>query len=120
MKEQLGLLMRSITKLYLVHRKCMLQRCQKCGLYVGQPGILDFVKKNPGCTQNEIADELGVSPASIAFSTRRLQASGFLMKQVNSLDMRRNKLYITTEGAEALEKFEKCLEKMDEKMFLKH
>ncbi|MBR6663667.1 MAG: MarR family transcriptional regulator, partial [Alphaproteobacteria bacterium] len=43
---------------------------QKCGLYVGQPQILNYVYCHPGCTQNEIAAYLGVSAASVAFSTK--------------------------------------------------
>ena len=56
-------------------------------------------------------------PASIAFSTKRLQASGFLMKQVNNLDMRRNKLYVTKEGLDALNQFDNASCELNERIF---
>lgn len=117
MKEQLRDLTNSLTKLFITHRKCILQESQACGLYVGQPQVLDYIRANPGCTQTEIANALGVSAASIAFSTKRLQASGILMKQVNNLDMRRNKLYVTKEGLDALEQFEGNSCELNEKIF---
>ena len=117
MNEQLRNLTLSLSKLFITHRKCLLQQCQSYGLYVGQPQVLDFLRAHPGCTQNEIANALGVSPASIAFSTKRLQASGFLMKQINSLDMRRNKLYATPEGINALDSFEVKMSEYNEKIF---
>lgn len=117
MKEQLRDLTNSLTKLFITHRKCILQQSLSCGLYVGQPQVLDYIRKNPGCTQTEIANALGVSAASIAFSTKRLQASGILMKQVNNLDMRRNKLYVTKEGLDALERFDESFRELNEKIF---
>lgn len=117
MNEQLRDLTQSLTRLFITHRKCYLQQSQAFGLYVGQPQVLNYIRSNPGCTQTEIANELGVSPASIAFSTKRLQASGALMKQVNSIDLRRNRLFITSEGIDAMDRFEERYNDLNEKMF---
>ena len=117
MKDKLRELIESLNKLYLTYRKASLQRSQAYGLYVGQPFIINFVHNNPGCTQTDIANKLGVSSASIAFSTKRLQKAGFLMKQVNSLNMRCNKLYVTSEGQEVLYKFQNDFDEMNQQMF---
>lgn len=117
MNSQLRELITALNKVFKTHRKCYLQESQNYGLYVGQPQVLDYIRSNPGCTQTEIANAIGVSPASIAFSTKRLQAAGVLMKQVNSLDMRRNKLYVTSEGIEALDRFENNFNELTENMF---
>ncbi len=105
MKETLRNLLRSINKVFVMYRKSLLNKSQPFGLYVGQPQVLAYIMRNPGCTQIEIADNLGVSSASIAFSTKRLQKAGYLMKQVNNLNMRCNKLYVTHEGLEVLKNF---------------
>ena len=84
---------------------------------MGQPQVLAFVRQNPGCTQTEIAEHLGVSSASIAFSTKRLQKAGYLMKQVNHLNMRCNKLYVTHEGEEVLDRFKDVYDEMNLAMF---
>ncbi len=108
---------RSLNKGFVLHRKCFLKKSQSYGLYVGQPQVLRFVRSHPGCTQIEIADNLGVSSASIAFSTKRLQKAGYLMKQVNHLNMRCNKLYVTREGEEVLDRFQEVYDEMYKTMF---
>ncbi len=110
-------LVRSLNKGFVLHRKCFLKKSQSYGLYVGQPQVLRFVRSHPGCTQIEIADSLGVSSASIAFSTKRLQKAGYLMKQVNHLNMRCNKLYVTREGEEVLDRFQEVYDEMYKTMF---
>ncbi len=117
MKEELRELVGSLSKTFITHRKCFLKHSQKFGLYVGQPQVLNFVRKHPGCTQNEIAQAIGVSAASIAFSTKRLQAAGFLQKQVNSLNMRCNKLYVTPEGQDILQQFSGSYDELNSAMF---
>ena len=117
MKEELRELVGSLSKTFITHRKCFLKYSQKFGLYVGQPQVLNFVRKHPGCTQNEIAQAIGVSAASIAFSTKRLQTAGFLQKQVNSLNMRCNKLYVTPEGQEILQQFSGGYDELNNAMF---
>ena len=117
MKEELRELVGSLSKTFITHRKCFLKYSQKFGLYGGQPQVLNFVRKHPGCTQNEIAQAIGVSAASIAFSTKRLQTAGFLQKQVNSLNMRCNKLYVTPEGQEILQQFSGGYDELNNAMF---
>ena len=117
MNKKYRILVGELTKAYITHRKCFLQQSQKHGLYVGQPQVLYYIREHQGCTQNEIAAHLGVSAASIAFSTKRLQNAGFLQKQVNSLNMRCNKLYITPEGEEILNQFRKSHDELNKVMF---
>lgn len=117
MKEELRTLIGSMNRAFIARRKAVLKKSQSYGLYVGQPQVLAFVRQNPGCTQTEIAEHLGVSSASIAFSTKRLQKAGYLMKQVNHLNMRCNKLYVTHEGEEVLDRFKDVYDEMNLAMF---
>ena len=117
MKEKLKELMAALNKAFITRRKLYLKKSQAFGLYVGQPQVLDYVRKHPGCTQIEIADNLSVSSASIAFSTKRLQKAGFLQKQINSLNMRCNKLYVTPEGEEIMDRFRSVFDDMNLSMF---
>ena len=117
MKDKLRNLIGTLNKAFITHRKIFLKKSQSFGLYVGQPQVLAFVREHPGCTQTEIADDLGVSSASIAFSTKRLQKAGYLMKQVNHLNMRCNKLYVTREGEKVLDNFNDVHDEMNMAMF---
>lgn len=117
MKEKLRILIGSMNRAFIARRKAVLKKSQSYGLYVGQPQVMAFVRQNPGCTQTEIAEHLGVSSASIAFSTKRLQKAGYLMKQVNHLNMRCNKLYVTHEGEEVLDRFKDVYDELNMAMF---
>ena len=117
MKERMHELLALLSKAYIMRRKFFLKKSQSFGLYVGQPQLLTYVRDHPGCTQIEIAEALGVSSASIAFSTKRLQKAGYLMKQVNNLNMRCNKLYVTRDGEEVLDRFKDVYDEMNLEMF---
>lgn len=96
-------------------------RCQReltlMGLYKGQFGILDYVLRNPGCTQREIADHMAVTASSVAKSTARMQRAGLLSKNVNESNLRCNKLYITDEGERISRQTRELFDRMDLKMF---
>lgn len=117
MKERMRELLALLSKAYIMRRKFFLKKSQSFGLYVGQPQLLTYVRDHPGCTQIEIAEALGVSSASIAFSTKRLQKAGYLMKQVNNLNMRCNKLYVTHEGMEVMDRFQSTYDDMNLALF---
>lgn len=106
-----------LDKFFLQRRTCMHRKASRLDLYAGQPPVLAFIMEHPGCTQNEIADHLSVTPASIAFSTKRMQKGGLIQKQVNANDMRCNKLYLTPHGKEVMEAFGTEYEKLNEDIF---
>jgi DNA-binding MarR family transcriptional regulator len=87
-----------------VYRRVMMNKkiISESGLYLGQYPILVYLSKNEGCTQKEIADWLGVSAASIALSTKRLQKAGYIIKEVDSGNMRRNTLSLTETGRDTM------------------
>lgn len=117
MKEKMRKLVDLLSKAFILRRKFFLKKSQSFGLYVGQPALLNYVRNHPGCTQIETAEALGVSSASIAFSTKRLQKAGYLMKQVNNLNMRCNKLYVTHEGTEVMDRFQDTYDEMNMALF---
>lgn len=117
MKDTIRDFIRSSDRFFVLHRKFFQRQSLSFNLYPGQPQILDCIRKNPGCTQVDIAEELGISSASVASSTKRLQKAGFLQKQVNSLNMRCNKLYITPEGEHVLDGFLDTFDGISAQMF---
>ena len=117
MKDTIRDLIRSSERFFALHRKFFQRQSLTYKLYPGQPQILACIRQNPGCTQVDIAEELGISSASVASSTKRLQKAGFLQKQVNSLNMRCNKLYLTPEGEQVLDGFLETFDKISLQMF---
>lgn len=100
-----------LDKLFLWQRISLYKIAHHSGLYQGQLPVLAFIQKNEGCTQKEAADQLGVSAASIASSTKRLQRAGMIRKKIDENNLRQNMLYLTEEGEKATEK---TCKKMDE------
>ena len=95
-----------------VLRRVRLQKAASdSGLYFGQLPILQFIHEHPGCTQREIADKIGVTSASVALSTKRMQKSGLLTKEIDSQDLRCNRLELTETGIEYMNT---CTQKFDE------
>ena len=70
--------MRQLNKLHLLHRIYLQRAAVNNGLYNGQPPLLEYVEKHPGCTQAELADFFKVSPPCIATSVKRLQKAGII------------------------------------------
>ena len=99
MRSQYQAVARKLDQLFLGRRMVFFRAFQNNGLYQGQLPILEYVLRNQGCTQKEIADELFVSPASIASSTKRLQKAGLMEKKTDESNLRQNKLFVTEKGS---------------------
>lgn len=74
---------------------------------VGSPLIL-FILHNRGdngeiASQRELAQALGVSPATIATSLKSLERLGYVEKRLDDRDNRRNRVAITEKGVAAVE-----------------
>ena len=87
------------------------------GLHPGQPRLLEYVRSHPGCTQKEAADELDVTPASIAASLKRLEKAGYVQRRSDENDARRNRLFLTEAGEKQIGENHRRFEALDAEMF---
>ncbi len=90
---------------------------RKNGLFWGQPPILYEISEREGCTQVELAESLGVSAPSIAASTKRLEKSGLIRKETDDSNLRRNKIYLTDCGREALRSTKTDIDSLNRAIF---
>ncbi len=104
MKPNYLMIIEKMDKLFLWHRIFLYKIAHHSGLWQGQLPVLAFIRKNEGCTQKEVADQLGVSAASIASSTKRLQRAGVIQKKIDKSNLRQNMLYLTEEGQKTTER----------------
>ena len=81
-----------------LHRSQKHRLSAEYGLHRAQPAILFLVGENPGCSQNDLAEMLFVSPASIAVSLRRMEEAGLITREVPQDDRRRHRLVLTPKG----------------------
>ncbi|NLL46819.1 MAG: MarR family transcriptional regulator [Clostridiales bacterium] len=112
--KELGML---IDKLALLRRVSMGRIFQSQGLHFGQLRLLEFIIANDGCTQVEVADYMGVSPASVALSTKRLSKAGMIEKRTDKNNLRRNILKITPKGLEVTQNCRKEFDLYDKRLF---
>jgi len=79
---------------------CMQRTLRKYGLYPGQPQLLFQIRRMHTPTQNQLAETMGLSRASIGVSLRRLEASGFVKRVRDRKDSRCIRIHLTQKGEE--------------------
>lgn len=104
-------------KVTLLHRYRISKALSGLNIYRGQPEFLEFLTENGDCSQKEIAEHFGVSPASVATSAKRMCKAGFIERTEDKNDRRINRLRITEKGLEALRLGREECCKIDSMMF---
>ena len=112
--KELGL---RIDKLALLRRVTLGRIFQAHGLHFGQLRLLEYIIENDGCTQAEVAEYMGVSPASVALSTKRLSRAGMIEKRIDKDNLRRNVLRITPRGLEVTKRCRQEFDQYNERLF---
>ncbi len=80
------------------HRNTLCRYFQSCGMYSGHPRVLFHLRHSPGMTQKELAAALGVAPATLSVSIRRMEAAGLVERRSDATDLRLQRLFLTEEG----------------------
>ena len=117
MEKRVEKVTEAMEQFFILRRNSMRIQAAELGLYYGQAPILRYIFEHQGCTQKEIADALGITPASVAFSTKRMQNADLLQKQINAENMRCNKLSVTQKGRDILAAFSENYAKMQTDLF---
>ncbi len=104
-------------KVTLLHRYRISTALSGLKLYRGQPEILDYLTSHGDCSQRELAEHLGVTPASIATSIKRMSKAGFIERSADKDDRRINRLRITETGENVFKKGRAECDKIDRTMF---
>jgi DNA-binding MarR family transcriptional regulator len=117
MQGSLKELSKNLDKIAAMRRVSLWHVFAAQGLHFGQLGIIEHIIQNEGCTQNDIAEMLNVSPASIALSTKRLQKAGMIKKCEDNENRRCNILTVTEKGLATVAQCRSELDLFDEKLF---
>ncbi len=87
------------------------------GLQRGRFPMLQVLLHNEGCTQIEVAEQLRISPASVAVTLRRMERDGLVQRREDTQDQRCKRIYATEKAKEIEEQCHGFFETLDEKMF---
>lgn len=108
---------RLLGRIHVLRRITVGSKMLKIPLYKGQYEILDYVSKNPGCSQAMLAKELMISPASVALSVKRLIKANLLTKETDKNNLRCNKLYAGKNADEVINKSRSVMDEFDSNAF---
>ncbi|MBQ9197715.1 MAG: MarR family transcriptional regulator [Clostridia bacterium] len=103
-------------KMLLLRRGIMHHMLTQYGLHPGQPEMLCYVQMHPGCSQRQIAEDAGVSAASIAASFKRMENAGLIRRRTDTADLRCNRVYITERGESAIQSCMRDMERLNQQM----
>lgn len=78
------------------------ERIGNHGLTPPQTGILGLLRANPGISQQELAENLGMLPSRVVAFIDELEADGLVERTRDGADRRRNSLDLTTKGRSVL------------------
>ncbi|MDL2236009.1 MarR family winged helix-turn-helix transcriptional regulator [Christensenellaceae bacterium OttesenSCG-928-L17] len=99
--------------LHLLRRRAM----EGLEMHRGQLPVLEYIQRNPGCTQVEISQALLITPSSIAQSTKRMQRDDILEKHIDEENQRCKRLYVTKKGEALAAECRRRMDEVDENMF---
>jgi len=116
--DDLELVFRAVSRM---HRRCLNKEMENRGLgKVGQPMILFMLRDHEvaaECDQKGFSEALGVSPATVAVSIKRMEKAGLVCKSTDPNDQRRNHLAITDKGLRLVEDCIRAFHCVDVGMF---
>jgi DNA-binding MarR family transcriptional regulator len=79
--------------------------------------ILEYIKKNPGCMQADVAKRCSISAAAVTQTMHRLENSGLIKRDTDPENQRAKRLYITDKGLKATADGTLIFDKIDSLMF---
>ncbi len=106
-----------IMVLHMMRKRVMHEAQHEQEIIPGQYPLLKYLSKNPGASQQELANMLFVSPASVAQSTKRLQKAHLLEKTSDPDNLRKNRLRVTAAGQTAVDTFHALADDVDRRTF---
>lgn len=106
-----------LENIHLLRRIFIKRATESSPLHFGQVAIMIAIEKNENFTQADIAELLGVTPSSVATSTKRLQKAGLVAKTVDSENLRCKRLTLTEKGREAIERHIGIFDEYDSLVF---
>ena len=111
--------MRKLTRIMRRHLAYVDRQIGDLGIHHGQHRML-IQLTNPDIShpsQKELAEILGISPAAVATSLKRLEREGYVSRSMTDEDNRKNEIRITEEGLARVNKSRAIFEATDEALF---
>ena len=112
--ESLEFLLGQVIRLHY-HRTHMLLR--ELGIYPGQPSILFLLWEKDGRSQKELAEKIGLKPATVTVMLNRMEKAGWLDRRPDPEDLRVSRVNLTKQAKEIRPRVEQLLKTIYEESF---
>ena len=96
---------REFTKIARIAQLYAAQGLKNWGITPAEYECLRQIRKNPGISQNALAEKIGIDKAAVARQTAKLEEKGYLLRRRNPEDAR-EKLLEPTEQAQKIKETE--------------
>ena len=84
------------------HRADLTRRLATLGLHTGQELIVVDLHENPGSTQAELVERMGIEQPTVAKAISRMERSGFVERARDESDRRATRLRLTAQGEDVV------------------
>ena len=109
-RREVGLIM----KANRLHRSAVEKRLKSLNMHRSQHMLLMLVSRSPdNISQKELAEKLQITPAAVAMTLKKLEASGYISRQTDKYDNRINRIVILPKGEAAVQLSEKSFVEVD-------
>lgn len=86
------------------------------GLGAGQPKLLGYLSGHGPSSQRQLADYFEIDPAAVSRMLDSLQKGGFVTRQADSQDKRRELIRLTAQGSAAHDAWQERCRELEERM----
>lgn len=101
-----------------MHHAAIEGRISKLGFHHSQHRMLMHLARYEHIpSQKELAEALGISPAAVTTTLKRLEKEGYITRTITDEDNRRNEIRITDAGRAAIRESRALFDAVDRKMF---
>lgn len=108
----------TLVKVSATHRRRSSYEFMKYSLSVGQPRMLNYLYKNNGCIQREIAQDCHMEPASITSVLNSMEKAGLITRKKVTGDKRALQVWLTEKGFEMKKIVDEIFVKMADECFM--
>jgi DNA-binding MarR family transcriptional regulator len=95
------------------HRRRAAEHLAECSLYPGQEMVLVRLLAEPGLTQGELAERLGIEPPTLTRALNRLERAGLVERRPDDVDGRLVRIHLTTTGCAQREPIHRAWEHLE-------
>lgn len=112
--EHVDTVFRKVSKL---HHQTVSSYLSGKEVYPGQPPLLRALNERDGQSQKELAEQMGITPATLNVMIARMEKTGLLERRADEVDQRISRVYLTERGRQTHQEVRNMIDLMEKTSF---